>query len=111
MISIRWKEIARLNIPRIKINIKLIILNLVNSLLLVFTQIIQPVVITLVLCPHMICMNHCWAFNHHLLPHHPDQIQEEDPGDDLGIFPGLKPEEDLGEGLGEGLEGRPRGKA
>ena len=52
MISIRWKEIASLNIPRIKINIKLIILNLVNSLLLVFTQIIRPVFITLVLYPH-----------------------------------------------------------
>ena len=52
MISIQWKEIASLNIPRIKINIKLIILNLVNSLLLVFTQIIRPVFITLVLYPH-----------------------------------------------------------
>ena len=52
MISIRWKEITSLNISRIKINIKLIILNLVNSLLLVFTQIIRPVFITLVLYPH-----------------------------------------------------------
>ena len=54
MISILWKEIASLNISKNQNQYKTNYSKLGQQFIAGFTQIIRPVFITLVLCPHMI---------------------------------------------------------